>query len=232
MRHKIQSTTEAMGWQGRPGRRLAFAMSLAVFLLACVMSFLRYPASVISFDRAELRVQIVESKLAAPAELPESIPTEPAAELEPDTSPQSGPAVQAAGIPAPSIDWQALSEETARDIARSYSQTFSVNPVFAGKRRVAAEQFRASRAPEKRFIWDNVEKDYLGRTILVHGDCFRVLDDPSVVYRDVFETFTQYFIFCGNGASSGRELPWVAEVRARHNYLQRQFDVREGIISN
>ena len=231
MRQIIQSMTKATNWQGRPGRRLVFSMLLAALLLAGVMSFLPYPASLISFDLAELRVQIVTSEPAASTELREPIPaeaSEPATEPEPDTLPESGSAVQTADIAAPPVDWQTLGEEVARDVVRSHSQTSSVNPAFAEKRRVAAEQFRASRAPEKRFIWDNVEQDQTGRTLLWHGDCYRVLDDRSAVYHDIFETFTQYIVTCIHLKPAARELPWVADVRERYSYLQRQFDSHSG----
>ena len=130
----------------------------------------------------------------------------------------------------PPTDWQALLEESAAEFARRPEEPDSLNPQVDERRRVAAEKFRPSKAPEKKFVWENVERDFLGRTILVSGDCHRVLDDPSAVYRDIFETFTQYFIFCGGSSYVGRELPWVAEVRQRHAYLQRQYDVREGLM--
>ena len=235
MQQKIQLMTEATDWQGRPGRRLAFSMLLAALLLTAALSLLRYPTAIDSPDLAELLVQIVESEPAAPEELPEFMPPEPpdpATESEPEPAPEPESGVQTTDIPAPATDWQALSEQKAKEVVATHSQTFSANPVFDKKRRVAAEQFRASRAPEKRYIWDNVEKDQIGRTLLWHGDCYRVLDDPSAVYRDIFETFTQYFVFCQNGSFAGKELPWVADVRDRHTYLQRQFDSRSGAISN
>jgi hypothetical protein len=54
------------------------------------------------------------------------------------------------------------------------------------------------------------------------GGCFQVLDDPSAVYRDIFETYTQFVVQCtiAFGKGKGQELPWVGEVRARFAYLR------------
>ena len=86
-------------------------------------------------------------------------------------------------------------------------------------------EFRSHRrlayAPVKKEIWDNVEKDQMGRTILRAGDCFRVLDDPSVANQWLQENFTQYMIFCSNGKTIPKALPFVAEVVERYAYLQQ-----------
>ena len=66
----------------------------------------------------------------------------------------------------------------------------------------------------------------MGKTILRAGDCYRVLDDPSVANQWLQENFTQYMTFCSNGKSIPKELPFVAEVVERYAYLQ-QDDVLE-----
>ena len=156
------------------------------------------------------------------------------AEPLPEPQPQAEPEQEsvAEDVDDPWTDWQAIGEEVVKEIVESEAKTISVNPVFDEKRAVAAVKFRPSEAPEKKEIWDNVEKDYLGRTILVSGDCYRVIDDPSAVYRDIFENFTQYMTFCNVPNSGGVELPWVADVRANHAYLQRRLDSRSSAITN
>lgn len=69
-------------------------------------------------------------------------------------------------------------------------------------------------------IWENVEKDQLGRALLWHGDCYRVLSDPNVMNLYVFETFTQHLVFCQNAKHPPRALPFVQDVIARYPHLQ------------
>jgi hypothetical protein len=38
-------------------------------------------------------------------------------------------------------------------------------------------------------IWNNVEKDQRGHTILRDGNCFRILNDPSVANQSAYENF-------------------------------------------
>jgi hypothetical protein len=102
-------------------------------------------------------------------------------------------------------------------------EPFTVNPVFDEKRRQASIKFRPSVAAARRGPWDDVEKDQIGRTILnLGGGCFQVLDDPSAVYREIFETYTQFVVQCTIAFSKrkGRELPWVGEIRSRFAYLR------------
>jgi hypothetical protein len=122
-------------------------------------------------------------------------------------------------------DWHEFGTAVVRDFVANLSPDYTVNPPFDEKRRTAAEKFRPSQAPAPVYPWDRVEKDQIGRTILdLGGGCFRVLDDPSAVYRDIFETFTQYVVECtiSFGKRRPRELPWVADVRARYAYLRRR----------
>ena len=68
-------------------------------------------------------------------------------------------------------------------------------------------------------IWENTEKDQVGRTLLWHGDCFRVIYDPNVVNQFVFENFSQFIVFCQYQKRLPQQLPWVPEVVARYDYL-------------
>jgi hypothetical protein len=107
-------------------------------------------------------------------------------------------------------DWRAEMEKVVAATAAEEQKTWSVNPALDARRRAAAEQFRPSRAPVKKPIWENVETDQLGRKILVHGDCHRVIDDPNVGSNEIFRTFGQYIVFCSNYRKAPQELPWVA----------------------
>ena len=220
-------------------------MLIAAILVAGALSMLRYPVAEISLNLVDLLVHIVDvepdqpeqvAEITPPEPIPESLPppeiVEPLSEPEPGAEPEQENVAEDVDDPEPWTDWQAIGEEVVKEVVASKAKTISVNPVFDEKRAVAAVKFRPSRAPGKKHIWDNVEKDYLGRTLLWHGDCYRVLDDPSAVYRDVFENFTQYMTTCLLASKKGRELPWVAEVREQHAYLQRRFDSRSSAITN
>lgn len=122
-------------------------------------------------------------------------------------------------------DWREFGTEVVQEFIANLPKPFTVNPVMDEKRRIARIKFRPSEAPVTVEPWDRVEKDQIGRTILdLGGGCFRVLDDPSAVYRDVFETFTQFVTMCTFqfGKAKPRELPWVKEIRAKYPYLQRR----------
>ena len=232
-------------WQGSPHRRLIYCMLIAAIFVAGALSMLRNPFADAPLNLVNLLVQIVDDEPEQPEQvadttppepIPESLPppeiVEPLSEPEPDAAPEQQNVAEDVDEPEPWTDWQAIGEEVVKEVIASDAKTISVNPVFDEKRAVAAVKFRPSESPEKKHIWDNVEKDYLGRTILVHGDCYRVIDDPSAVYRDIFENFTQYMTFCIVPNAGGVELPWVAEVREQHAYLQRRLDSRSSAITN
>lgn len=70
-------------------------------------------------------------------------------------------------------------------------------------------------------IWENAEKDIYGRTLLRHGNCFRVLDDMNVGNRYAFETFERHVVFCNLLAKAPRqEFPWVETIAERYAYLR------------
>ncbi len=130
--------------------------------------------------------------------------------------------------PAPiSTDWYAAMDDVIEAIVAEDGRIHSVNPAFDAQRRLAAEQFRPSRAPVERPVWENVETDQLGRKILVSGDCHRVIDDPNVGSQEYFRTFGQYLVFCSNYKRPGQELPWVDEIRDRRVYLQPDPEIHD-----
>jgi hypothetical protein len=122
-------------------------------------------------------------------------------------------------------NWRDFGAAVVREFIANLPKVFTVNPVFDEKRRLAAIKFRPSNAPLKREAWDNVEQDQIGRSILSLGDhCFQVLEDPSAVNREIFETYTQYAVYCTLSFSKkkGVELPWVSEIRAKYPYLRER----------
>ena len=244
-------------WQTGSGRRLNIAMLIASILIVSAISTIRIPVAGKPVPLAELVVQLVE-KAAEPAtdteqEVENEAPFEtivaPQAEPLPDVraETQSDPdIIQTIQVTAgrrsfarpsetPTVtdkpevdDWYEHGTEIVREIVANPQKQYTVNPPFDEKRRIAAIKFRPSEAPVKREIWDNVEKDQLGRTILRAGNYFRILDDPSAVNRDIFETFEQHMIFFSGSfaKASPKELPWVNEVREQYAYLRLREEQR------
>lgn len=226
-------------------------MLLATLLVAALLSLLRFPTVEILAPLAELVVDIVNNEepveitapvpevLVEPVSATEDLVSEiaPAQEIVEETSPpiedsQAELQAAAAAVAEQSVDWETEKLDAVQNTVDEMEKIVSVNPNFDERRREAAVKFRPSEAPVKKEIWENVEKDVLGRTILRSGDCFRVIDDPSVANRWAFENFDQYITYCTYRKYIGKELPWVDEVRARHAYLRRREDRRNGILES
>lgn len=203
-------------WQGRPGRRLAWSLLPATLIVAGALTL------VPRFDHfrppAQLTVQ-----LGTP-ETHEPYPAVPTARQD-EPPPQEEPAAVDIGAvtvaepapakPGPAPDWYALLPDAAEAVLDAAGNTVAVNPGFEARRRQAAGQFRPSMAPRERPVWEQVEKDNMGRTLLVSDDCYRVIDDPGVGNRDAFLTFGQYMTSCSRADSAPRELAFVDEIRKR-----------------
>lgn len=212
---------ESPQWSAQAGRRLRVSLLLSVICISTVLSVLRFPVVGQTLSFTELVVKIIweESAFAEPrAEKP--IVDEPAAdEAARSEAPRSADTPSDAALARP--DWYASIRDAAKAALDNAPRTYSVNPVFDEKRRKAARQYYASRAPVQLPTWENVEKDQLGRSLLWSGDCYRVVGDPNVGSREAFETFGQYITYCMNWKESPQELPWVSEIRNRRASLAR-----------
>ena len=157
---------------------------------------------------------------AAEEEPPAAAVTTP----RPAGTPATVPSVEAASPTAGAapVDWYAELEHAAAKIVDEHSTAESLHPEFDELRRIAAERYAPAASGAPRPIWENVERDIYGRTLLRSGNCFRVLDDPNVGNRYAFETFEQYLVQCAFsfGKKRGKNLPWVATIRARYNHLR------------
>ena len=176
---------------------------------------LRLPVIEQTQPLAELFVRILINDIKEVAE-------SPFIEEVPDALVQSATTTQTLPPPAPvttesrePTDWYAQIPEAAKAFLDSLPREYSVNPNFDERQRIAAEQFRPSRAPIDRPIWENVEKDTMGRTLLVSGDCYTVIDDPNVGNRDAFLVFGQYITSCAVSKRRPQELGFVTEIRNR-----------------
>lgn len=217
-------------WQRGTRKRLFASLAIAGFL---VITFI----ITTDFAADDEPIDEIEVTLLAPREV--VVPEPPVEELEPllvEEAVRELPALvdmtePAVPEPAPR-DWYTEMDKVVADVVAESQKIYSVNPAFDAKRRVAAEQFRPSRAPVEKPIWENVETDQLGRKILVHGDCHRVIDDPNVGSNEFFRTFGQYIVFCSNYRRPPQELPWVDEIRDRRVYLQPDPEVRDAARSH
>ncbi len=220
-------------WQRGTRTRLLASLGLAGLLIATFIFTSDFTAD-------EEPVDEIEVTLTAPREI--ELPAPPVEELEPliieetlrelpalaEIVEPAAPDVQPEE-PAPALrNWRDEMDRVVADVVAENEKTWSVNPAFDARRRAAAEQFRPSRAPVEKPIWENVARDQLGRRILVHGDCHRVIDDPNVGSNEFFRTFGQFIVYCSNYRRPGRELPWVDEVRDRRVYLQPDPEVSDG----
>lgn len=210
-------------WSRGPGRRLALNFLPSTLIIAGLLMALQLPIVDQPMPLTELVVRVLANEV-------EDVVTEPPPEpVTAEAAPSTPVAVDSAPGEAEitedrrATDWYALIPEAARLAAAEPPQVYSVNPGFDEKRRQAAEKFSRGAAPVKRPIWENLEKDTMGRTLLRSGDCYRVIDDPNVGNRDAFLTFGQFMVSCERPSERPRELPWVSELRDR-----REGQVRYG----
>jgi len=230
MQATAQLAVDHPRWQAAAEQRLRVAMVLATAMLAGILALVRLPAPAQFAPLIELVVQLSwrEPVVIPETELlpPRTVPTNERALVEPAPAAPADEKLPATTEPDTGVphDWEALRDEAIREVldAAARERNYSVNPPFEKARREAAVRFRASIAPGERHIWDNVEKDQLGRTILRDGNCFRVLDDPNIANQWAFETFDQYIVYCDFvfGKPKGEELPWVELIRERYPYLR------------
>ena len=205
-------------WSGQVRQRLRVSLLVSAVCVAAAILVLRFPVARQAGPATELFVQLLLEEESV-AETIQEI----SAEQQPDEttvdeaikSPAPAEAVEESPEPPPPVDWYALLPGTAKAAVDRAAKTVSVNPGFDERRRLAAVQFAPSNAPQRTPIWENVEKDTLGRTILQSGDCYRVIDDPNVGSREAFETFGQYLAICSSPSDAPKTLPWVNEIRNR-----------------
>ena len=122
---------------------------------------------------------------------------------------------------APVTDWDAVGAQAIESYLDNQVETYGyVNRDLAEKRSSLSERYQPGTHEKKKPIWENVEVDTLGRTVLRSGDCFKVLDDPNVGSREAFELFGQFMAVCTWQRRFPKNLPWVKDVLDRYAYLR------------
>ena len=197
------------GWSAGADRRLAFSMLCGTVVVAVSISWLRLPGVADWQPVTALVIDVILDRPAAPEQIeapPDPVPlpmdepaTMPETELPMAPVETGNAAVEPdrAADPAPRPDWQSLAAIAVQNFVESDRDASVMNRAFEEKRRAAATRFRPSQAPVKKPIWENVEVDALGRTLLRSGDCYKVLDNPTVTNRWYARTFEQFMMFCG-----------------------------------
>ncbi|HEX5765412.1 MAG TPA: hypothetical protein VFY27_07575 [Woeseiaceae bacterium] len=171
----------------------------------------------VSFPRDE-REPVAETP-ADPVEQPAAVeevvaPEPPRSAAVEEPQPPAAPAGQ------PQVDWQKSLERASAKTVEEHAGMDSLHPEFDELRRIAATRYAEPRTGKPPPIWENVEKDVTGRTLLRSGNCFQVLDDPNVGNRYAFETFEQHLVFCDWAKAPRQEFPWIRTIVARYQYLR------------
>lgn len=215
-------------WNDGRDERLFVSMLAATAIVAFGLMLVQLPVIPGLSPLAELIVRIVETpdepfrieELQPETVYAEEVPPEPEAR----TTDSAAPTV---AEPAPVRDMMAELEAARQraidEFVDSQQEDWGYfNPDLTEKRRELSGQHQPPTHPGERPIWENVEKDTLGRTVLRSGNCYKVLEDPNVTRRDQFEVFDQNMVQCmiPLGRRQPRELPWVAIIRERYEYLR------------
>ncbi len=221
---QLQTPQASPPWNAGVEQRLFASMLLATLFVAGALSLIRFPDTPNWSPVVELLVRIVQeppTEAVAAAE-PESLP---ASSSQADDSAASPPPLTMGGEALQETrtdtDWDALRDEVLQEYLDRQTETYGYfNPDLAEKRSRLAERYQPGTHEKPKPIWENVELDTLGRTVLRSGNCFKVLDDPNVGSREVFEKFGQFIVQCIYQGRYPRELPWVEDIRQRYEYLR------------
>lgn len=181
--------------------------------------------------RAEETEASQADERTTPADAADESPAEAAATRadileEPQAEAQAPPVITGADSPTgeQARDWQEAKERASAEVIREHNEVVSMHPEFEELRRIARERYAPPQTGKPPPIWENVEPDIYGRTLLWLNDyCYKVLEDTNVGNRYAFETFERHMTFCaitlGKGPG-GKNLPWVEEIVARYPYLR------------
>lgn len=135
-----------------------------------------------------------------------------------DNSADDAPPDQTA--PEVSVEWYAVLDAVTEDISDDANIQPSMSPGLDELRHIAKIRYAPVTDFGPKPIWENVEEDQMGRTILRFGDCYRVLEDWRATNRWAQENFGQYFVYCESHEEIPKELPFVAQIVDRYEYLR------------
>ena len=230
MHMRLQFPDTAPNWNEGAEQRLFTSMLLAAVIVAGVLSLIRMP----DFPAFPPVVEIIVNILQDLPEVEEESVQQPTQ----DAQTQDSPLLEEAAAPPTSTggdtleesrtgtDWEAMHEQVVQkymdlELEEARESYGYFNPDLADTRTRLSERYQPGTHEKPKPIWENVEVDTLGRTVLRDGDCYKVLDDPNVGSREAFERYGQYMAVCVYQGRYPRELPWVEEIRQRYEYLRK-----------
>ena len=218
-------------WDDGREERLLLSFVLAAAIVAAVLAVVKLPSFPPFAPVIDLVVRIVQPEAESPAEAasgsaaPESIEERATAEPTPGRS-QQGPLVQTPeGViptaPSEGFDLDGLREGAVQEyLDRTDEQPWAFDPRVDEQRRQGRLRYNPPTIERPGPIWENVEQDQLGRTVLRDGDCWKVIDDPNVGSQYQFQEFGQYMTMCTFQPRGPQELPWVESIREQYDYLR------------
>ncbi len=226
-----QLATPAGRWDDGREERLLLSFLLAAAIVALVLALVRMPALPSFVPVMEVMVRIVQSDETRKPEESSASSASPSsaepAEAEPTRSrAEPGPVIQTPDAvvptaPSQALDLDALREETVQQyLERTEEEAWAFDPRVDELRREGRLRYQPPTIDRPGPVWENVEQDQLGRTVLRDGDCWKVVDDPNVGSQYQFREFGQYLTMCSFYRRPPRELPWVETIRERYDYLK------------
>ena len=227
---QLQFPEAAPNWNEGAEQRLFASMLLAAVIVAGVLSLIRMPDIPAYPPLVEIIVNILQDPVPEIDEESVLQPTQ-------DAQTQDSPLLEEAAAPPTSTggdtleesrsgtDWEAMHDQVVQrymdlELEQARESYGYFNPDLAEKRTRLSERYQPGTHEKPKPIWENVEVDTLGRTVLRDGDCYKVLDDPNVGSREAFERYGQFMAVCVYQGRYPRELPWVEEIRQRYEYLR------------
>ena len=202
-------------WQQQSQPRLAKSMAFAALFIAALLVLIKLPGLPI-FQRAVIELQLLVEEPVAPEEVAPPEELIPLVEVTPLEKSEAVAEILREAVQVEQSEVVAAVQATVS----TANQVESMHPTHAENRRLAAFNFAPSEAPIKKPIWENVETDYIGRKVLVKGDCYRVLEDWRATYQDIQRDFGQFILQCNASEKETMDVDWVADIQQKYAYLR------------
>jgi hypothetical protein len=214
------------GSRDRDRRRLGRCLAISSIVIVSGLAILPLELQLDRIRRIPVALDVRVSEPAKPsakqalppaAAVPSSV-ADPQTAAAPSTADEAAP--PQATVHEPPVDWQRSLEGASSDTVERSAETASLHPELDERRRLAAARYAEPKTGKPPPIWEHVEQDLYGRTVVRFGNCYKVLDDPNVGNRYAFETFEKSMKFCYLSNREPRNLPWVEEITERYAYLR------------
>ena len=198
-------------------------MLLAAVLIGAALLLVKLPLDS-EIGAEPIVVQLLADKPDAPENVPDDVaepdPSDDARIEEIAVAETPLPTRESVEAPRTPTDWREAIKSATSETVTAMHNDESLHPGVAEAKRLAGINIAPSRAPVKKPIWENVETDQMGRTVLRNGDCYRVLDDWRATYQDIQRDLGQYIMYCDAADDTVIDVKWVAGIRQKYAYLR------------